>query len=153
MQIFHVQQRPLHCRSPPPSTLSATRNKERGVSIYYIYVPERMPELPITADRLLRSLGATGRLTGFDYAVFMIEQIVNAQGSIHLITKRLYPETAKHFGVMPHSMERALRTLINVCWKYGDRATLNGIAGRTLTSRPSNASFLDMLAAYIKNQS
>lgn len=121
--------------------------------MYYIYVPERMPELPITADRLLRSLGATGRLTGFAYAVFMIEQIVNAQGSVHLITKRLYPETAKHFGVMPHSVERALRTLINVCWKYGDRATLNGIAGRTLTSRPSNSDFLDMLAAYIKTMS
>ena len=153
MQKFHVQQRPLHCRSPPPSTLSATHNKERGVSLYYIYVPERMPELPITADRLLRSLGATGRLTGFAYAVFMIEQIINAQGSVHLITKRLYPETAKHFGVMPHSVERALRTLINACWKYGDRATLNGIAGRTLTNRPSNSDFIDMLAAYIKTLS
>ena len=40
--------------------------------MYCIYVPERMSKLPITADRLLRSLGATGRLTGFDYAVFMI---------------------------------------------------------------------------------
>lgn len=119
--------------------------------MYYIYVPERS-ELPITADRLLRSLGGTGRLSGFDYAVFMIEQIVNDQSSIHLITKRLYPETAKHFGVMPHSVERALRTLINTCWKYGDRTTLNGIAGRTLTSRPSNSDFLDMLAAYIKNK-
>lgn len=152
MQIFHVQQRPLHCRSPPPSTLSATRNRERGVSIYYIYVPERMPELPITADRLLRSLGATGRLTGFDYAVFMIEQIVNAQGSIHLITKRLYPETAKHFGVKPHAVERALRTLINSCWVYGDREILNDVAGRTLTRAPSNSDFLDMMAAYIKNK-
>lgn len=120
--------------------------------MYCIYVPERMSKLPITADRLLRSLGATGRLTGFDYAVFMIEQIVNAQGSIHLITKRLYPETAKHFGVTTYSVERALRTLINSCWLYGDRASMCEIAGRELDAPPSNASFLDMLAAYIKNK-
>lgn len=104
--------------------------------MYCIYVPERMSKLPITADRLLRSLGATGRLTGFDYAVFMIEQIVNAQGSIHLITKRLYPETAKHFGVTTYSVERALRTLINSCWLYGDRASMCEIAGRELDAPP-----------------
>lgn len=120
--------------------------------MYYIYVPEKIPEFPITADRLLRSLGVTGRLTGFDYAVFMIEQIVNAQGSVHLITKILYPETAKHFGVKPHAVERALRTLINSCWVYGDREILNDVAGRTLTRAPSNSDFLDMLAAYIKNK-
>lgn len=117
--------------------------------MYYIYVPEKMPELPIAADRLLRSLGVTGRLTGFYYAVFMIEQIVNAQGSVHLITKRLYPETARHFGVSPHAVERALRTVVNACWKYGDKDKLSRIARRKLTRVPSNSDFLDILSAYI----
>lgn len=116
--------------------------------MYYIYVSDQAPEMPVTAERLLRSIGASGRLTGFDYAVFMIEQIVDGKSSIQLITKRLYPETAKHFGVKPHSVERALRTLINICWEEGD---LSKIAGRTLTQKPSNADFIDMLAAYIKN--
>lgn len=120
--------------------------------MYYIYVPDEMLGTPVTADRLLRSIGATGRLTGFDYAVFMIDQIVNAQSSIHLITKRLYPDTAKHFGVKPHSVERALRTLINSCWKYGDKNALSRLAGRTLTRAPSNSDFIDILAAYIKDK-
>lgn len=120
--------------------------------MYYLYVPAETLEVPVTAERLLRSIGATGRLTGFTYTVFMIEQIVSGQSSVRLITKILYPETAKHFGVSPHAVERALRTLINSCWVYGDREMLSNIAGRTLTRVPSNSDFLDMLAAYIKNQ-
>ena len=120
--------------------------------MYYIYVPDSAPEAPVTAECLLRSLGATGRLTGFAYAVFMIEQIISGQSSVHLITKRLYPETAKHFGVKPHSVERALRTLISSCWEYGDKEALSDVAGRALTQAPSNSDFLDMLAAYIKNK-
>ena len=120
--------------------------------MYYIYVPTETLEIPATAERLLRSIGATGRLTGFAYTVYMIEQIVDGQSSVRLITKRLYPETAKHFGVSPHAVERALRTLICSCWVYGDREMLSNIAGRTLTRVPSNSDFLDMLAAYIKNK-
>lgn len=81
----------------------------------------------------------------------MIEQVVNSGESIQLITKRLYPETAKHFGVKPHSVEHALRTLIGTCWAHGDRDALNEIAGRVLTHAPSNAEFIYMIAAYIKN--
>ena len=118
--------------------------------MFYIYLPDKQGGITITADRLLRSIGASGRYTGFDYAVYMIEQIVSSQESIHLITKRLYPETARHFGVKPHSVEHALRTLINTCWAYVDRDALNEIAGRPLMQAPSNAEFIDMMAAYIK---
>ena len=118
--------------------------------MFYVYMPDKRKEIPITADRILRSLGASGRYTGFDYAVYMIEQVVNSGESIQLITKRLYPETAKHFGVKPHSVEHALRTLIGTCWTHGDRDALNEIAGRVLTHAPSNAEFIDMIAAYIK---
>lgn len=51
----------------------------------------------------------------------------------------------------PHSVEHALRTLIGTCWAHGDRDALNEIAGRVLTHAPSNAEFIDMIAAYIKN--
>lgn len=121
--------------------------------MYYIYVPEKASaEATLTVDRLLRRLGASRRLIGFDYTVYMVNQLVSEHESIRLITKRLYPETAKHFGVTTYSVERALRTLINSCWLYGDRASMCEIAGRELDAPPSNASFLDMLAAYIKNK-
>lgn len=130
-----------------------TKIEKEGKILYYIYVPEKAEaELPLTVDRLLRSLGASRRLIGFDYTVYMINQLISEHESIRLITKRLYPETARHFGVTTYSVERALRTLIRSCWLYGDRAALCEIAGRELTAPPSNSDFLDMLAAYIKNQ-
>ena len=118
--------------------------------MFYVYLPDKQGGIPITADRLLRSIGASGRYTGFDYAVYMIEQVVDSQESIRLITKRLSPETARHFGVKPHSVEHALRTLISACWTHGDRDALNEIAGRPLIQAPSNTEFIDMMAAYIK---
>lgn len=117
--------------------------------MFYVYLPDKQGGIPITADQLLRSIGASGRYTGFDYAVYMIEQVVDSQESIRLITKRLYPEAARHFGVKPHSVEHALWTLISACWTHGDRDALNEIAVRPLIQAPSNAEFIDMMAAYI----
>lgn len=110
--------------------------------MFYVYMPDKRKEIPVTADRILRSLGASGRYTGFDYAIYMIEQVVNSGESIQLITKRLYPETAKHFGVKPHSVEYALRTLIGTCWAHGDRDALNEIAraGRSPTPQATQNS-------------
>lgn len=113
------------------------------------YMTEQGQDKPVSAERLLRSIGASRRLTGFDYAVYMIEQIVYNNGSVHLITKRLYPETAKHFGVKTHSVEHALRTLINTCWENGNPDTISQITCRGSTDVPSNSEFIDMLAAYL----
>lgn len=77
-------------------------------------------------------------------------KIVTGERSVQLITKILYPETAKHFGVKPHAVERAIRTLIELCWRYGDKQVMVGLAGYELEYRPSNAEFLDMISAYIK---
>lgn len=38
------------------------------------YVSERDVNAPLDADRLLRLLGASGKLSGFYYAVYMLEQ-------------------------------------------------------------------------------
>lgn len=120
--------------------------------MFYVYMPDKRKEIPITADRILKSLGVSGRYTGFDYAIYTIEQVVNSGESIQLITKRLYSETAKHFGVKPHSVEYALRTLIGT-WlgTWRQRRAEQDCAGRALTHAPSNAEFIDMIAAYIKN--
>ena len=53
--------------------------------MFYVYLPDKQGGIPITADRLLRSIGASGRYTGFDYAVYMIEQVVDSPESIRLI--------------------------------------------------------------------
>lgn len=121
--------------------------------MYCILMPEDRPDPRMLAERILRSMGGTSRLVGFHYALYMIDKIVTGERSIQLITKILYPETAKHFGVRPHAVERAIRTLIDICWRYGDRRVLGRLAGYELKNRPSNAEFLDMISAYIKTTS
>ena len=87
MKLYTQRSLP-YCRSPPFLDLPASKKRKKGSDIFYIYLPDKQGGIPITADRLLRSIGASGRYTGFDYAVYMIEQVVSSQESIHLITKR-----------------------------------------------------------------
>lgn len=118
------------------------------------YVPEQGNEImqhPLDAERLLRLLGVTGKLMGFRFAVYMVEQVRDCPEYILLITKRLYRETAQHFGTTPSCVERNLRTLIHVCWKQPDHSFLDHVVGTTLKQPPTNTQFIDILAAYLRS--
>ena len=105
---------------------------------------------PLDAERLLRCLGVTGKLVGFRYTIFMVEQVAEDPERIQLITKRLYPDTARRFGVSADSVERAVRKLIHVCWEQTDRSFLEQIAGTALKHKPTNSAFIDMAAGYLR---
>ena len=105
---------------------------------------------PLNAERLLRLLGVTGKLTGFYYAVYMIEQVQNQPENMVLLTKRLYVQTAKHFSTTPNCVERNLRTLVQSCWAVSNHNLLNLIAGAELKQAPTNSQFIDMMAAYLR---
>lgn len=96
---------------------------------------------PLDADRLLRLLGVSGRLSGFYYAVYMREQVQQKPDHVLLITKRLYKQTAQHFETTSGCVERNLRTLVRACWRQPNHTLLNQIAGMQ---------FLDMLSAYLR---
>ena len=93
------------------------------------YVSERDVNAPLDADRLLRLLGASGKLSGFYYAVYMLEQVKQKPDHVLLITKRLYKQTAQHFGTTSNCVERNLRTLVQACWRQPDHGLLDRIAG------------------------
>ena len=120
--------------------------------VYYVPEYERdASQTPLDAERLLRLLGVSGKLTGFRYAVYMVEQVRDQPGNMILITKRLYAQTAAHFQTTPSCVERNLRTLIQSCWNYPDHSFLNLIAGAELRQPPTNSQFIDILAAYLRN--
>ena len=104
------------------------------------------------AEQLLRGLGATGNLKGFAYALYMIEQVRSDPRAGTLITKRLYPETAKHFNVTAEAVERNLRTVIRACWNRPNRELLEKVAGTHLHRQPTNGELVDMTAAYLRRQ-
>ena len=106
----------------------------------------------MNSEQLLRRLGLSGRLKGFGYATSMIEQVTEDPSAVRLITKSLYPETARHFQASVSAVERDLRTLVHSCWSHGDRAFLEVVAGRHIPRRPTNSEFLDLVAAYLRSQ-
>lgn len=119
----------------------------------YLIVPEQTSEFagkPLTAEQLLRRLGVTGRLAGFRYTVSLVEQVAENPECIRLITKRLYPDTARQFGVTASSLERSVRTLVRICWEREEHEFLDHIAGCHVERRPSNTEFIDVLASYLR---
>lgn len=112
--------------------------------------PKEMQAQPSGVERLLRSLGASGRLVGFKYVVFIVEELLKTPCDEHWLTKGVYPETGKHFNVSAFSVERAIRVVIKHCWDREDHAALDHVAGIHLEKRPKNAEFLDMLVAFLR---
>lgn len=104
----------------------------------------------MNAEQLLRGLGASGKLKGFHYADYMIQQTEQEPTATALISKRLYPAAAKRFGTSVCAVERDLRTLIRACWEQPDHTLLETVAGTHLYQKPTNSEFLDMTAAYLR---
>ena len=120
--------------------------------VYYLPEYEKdSAQAPLDATRLLRLLGVNGKLAGFHYAAYMVEQVRDQPENMVLITKRLYMQTAEHFNTTPSCVERNLRTLIQSCWSYPDHSLLNLIAGTELKQPPTNSHFIDILAAYLRS--
>ena len=58
---------------------------------YYVSDHEKdAMQKPLDAERLLRMLGASGKLAGFRQAAYMIERVRDNPEYVQLITKRLY---------------------------------------------------------------
>lgn len=114
------------------------------------YVSEQEINAPLDAERLLRLLGVSGKLSGFYYLVYMLELVKKKPENILLITKRLYRQTAQRFGTNADCVERNVRTLVRACWRQPDHTLLDRISGCPLTQPPTNTEFIDMLAAYLR---
>lgn len=107
----------------------------------------KLPKEEQVIDLLLR-LGATPNYTGFSYLVKAILLCIEEESRLLSITKILYPETAKYFSVSPFTVERDIRTLINVMWKQ-NRILLDKIAGYKLSRKPTVGQFLSIISFYI----
>ena len=107
---------------------------------------------PMTTERLLRYLGVSRKLIGFRYVVFMVERVMENPEELQMITKCLYPETARHFGVSVCSVERAVRVLVRRCWSQREHTPMEFITGRALPQPPTNLQFIDSMASYLRGE-
>lgn len=102
------------------------------------------------AEILMRKLGASQQLKGFDFAVSAIEIICETPTMMHTICA-LYEEVAKKHDTTSSRVERAMRHLFGVIWDKGNRSLLNTLACHELSNKPANGTFLDMLVFGVRN--
>ena len=61
------------------------------------------------------------------------------------ITKDVYPALAQKYHTSTASVERNIRTVVEICWQ-NDRKAVQDIIGYDITRCPSNSEFLEAIA-------
>lgn len=104
------------------------------------------------AIELLMRLGITANYKGYWFLLTALEQVQLGQAAYIRVTKDLYPKIAKIHGTSTQNVERGIRTVIGVCWDYGNRDLLCQFC--SCTQKPTNATFIASLVAalYLRNQ-
>ena len=110
----------------------------------------RDDELENMIESILRRLYITGKLDGFWYLREALAQIVRNPARVRYITKELYPDIAELSGTTTSRVERCIRTAIEISWRQGGEEIFNQLCNTQFVKRPSNADFLDLLAAYLR---
>ena len=101
-----------------------------------------------TLHRLIHSLGIHSTLLGYHFLVYAVQLTVQDNTYLLGVTKRLYPEIARHFHTNVSSVDRNLRTALCILWDRGNRQLLQELAGYEIFYRPSNGELIDILTCY-----
>ena len=101
---------------------------------------------------LLNHLGITATYKGFLHTCYAVSLAMESPEYLALVTKRLYPEVAQHFGTSWTCVERNIRTVAQIAWE-SNRPALEEMAQYPLLSRPSSSRFLAMLVARLQRDS
>lgn len=102
---------------------------------------------------LMRRFGITSRYKGYyqtTEAVLIYSELLKEE-KVVLLTKDIYPEIVKIRNESMSSVERNIRTVIEICWCKNQKE-LEKVFGFEIPSKPSNSEFLDMLSYYINEK-
>lgn len=97
---------------------------------------------------LIRKMGATSKYKGYHFVAEAVRITMDIGEEPMKITKDIYPKLAKKFKSTPTNVEHNIRTIVNVCWAH-NKERMEEIAGCTLSYKPTNSEFVDMLAYYL----
>lgn len=101
--------------------------------------------MDIKIKKMLYAIGLTENYAGYQQMVVALEIAVQEPESLRMVTKWLYPETARRCGTSWKSVERNIRTSLRRAWRNSQH-TLEQIAGRTFDTMPKPSQFLAILA-------
>lgn len=100
--------------------------------------------MELKIQKLLFSIGLTENYVGYQQIMIALEIAAQEPKSLCLVTKWLYPETARRCGTTWQSVERNIRTSLRCAWRSSQH-TLEQIAGHSFETMPKPAQFLAIL--------
>lgn len=96
---------------------------------------------------------------GYHYLYDAIELCQEHPEYLTQITKTIYPQLALKHHVTAWSVERNIRTAIDISWKQdrhrfeeGEKSRYNQFFDYNVIIRPSNASFISAVVVYLEKQ-
>ena len=106
----------------------------------------------IMISNLLHELGIYSNLKGYDLIKESVLKTLKDNTYVQLITKKLYPTLAMDFHASPQSIERAIRSCIEISWERGDTRVIEQLFGRNEKNkkRPTNSQFIAVVAEKIR---
>ena len=101
---------------------------------------------------LIRSMGITSKYKGYRYIVEAVLLTLERQDTGYKITKDIYPVIARKYHTNINNIEHNIRTVVDTCWTKR-RQELERVAGYSLSHKPSNMEFVDILVFYLREHS
>jgi len=102
---------------------------------------------------VFHSIGIPASVKGHDYLREAVYMAYSDRDCLNCVTKNIYPVVAKRYNVNKSSVERAIRTAIEICWSRGRNAFTENIFGYTVDEKkgkPTNAEFITLIADKMK---
>lgn len=97
----------------------------------------------------MHDLGVPAHLSGYGYLRDAVCMVIENPILINNMTKQVYPTLATRSGKTPASVEKAIRTAVEVSWSRGRADILEDVFGFTVSSqkgKPTNTEYIAMLA-------
>ena len=98
---------------------------------------------------MLHDLGVPAHLNGYGYLREAVCMIIENPMLINCMTKEVYPKLAEKYGKTAASVEKAIRTAVEISWSRGKAEVLEEIFGFTVSlqkGKPTNTEYIAMLA-------
>lgn len=93
---------------------------------------------------VLRAFGITPNYVGYFQTVDAVVLCTEMPEKLTQITKQVYMEVGKRYGVKWTAVERNIRTVARIAWER-NRALLEEMVGCELSSRPFSSQFVAAL--------
>lgn len=102
---------------------------------------------------ILCGFGIPANVKGFSFLRICVIDAVSDPTVVNGITKKMYPKVAKMYNTTIATVERNIRTALDIAWKRGNAEKFDeyfGISVKRSNKRPKTAEFIAMIADRIR---